>query len=143
MWSQRVQGGEDDMAGYGVATVNWILDPCWYVPVVPWTYWAPLYGTWYQTGGTGGMEPPDSYKQLIEWYEQLKAEPNPDKQLEEGARSWDSTTRGLRHWLCWLNILPTVAKNDIVNVLGKRRRLAVVSEAVSWPFRCGAGRLTS
>jgi peptide/nickel transport system substrate-binding protein len=137
LWSQRVQGGEDDMAGYGVATVNWILDPCWYVPVVPWTYWAPLYGTWYQTGGTGGMEPPDSYKQLIEWYEQLKAEPNPDKQLELGRKILGQHNEEVYAiGLCWLNILPTVAKNDIVNVLEKAiGDWRSYHEAVSWPFQ--------
>lgn len=72
LWSQRVQANQYDIAGYTVAGLLWDIDPEWYVPVNTTCYWAPLFGSWYSTGGKSGEEPPPDIRKLQTLYDQLK-----------------------------------------------------------------------
>lgn len=136
LWSQRALGNESDMASYVTATLLWVVDPVWFVPYGT-CYWAPAFATWQATGGKGGEEPPQEYKQLIEWYDALKAEPDPAKRLELGQMI------GQQHHeqtymigVATPSINPTMVKNGIVNVL--KNGIAdyrVLREDLSWPFQ--------
>ncbi|HHV81136.1 TPA: ABC transporter substrate-binding protein [bacterium] len=40
------------------------LEPHWYIPTTTQTYWAPMWGQWYQAGGKAGENPPQDIKKL-------------------------------------------------------------------------------
>lgn len=84
LWSERVTANEHDIAGYTVTGILWDIDPLWYVPTNQFTYWAPLFGIWYATGGESGEEPPELFRNLQELYNQLQAEPDDAARIELG-----------------------------------------------------------
>lgn len=83
LWYSRAVGtGEVELPGYACALVNWVLDyGLWYVPTLGSTYWAPLYGVWYATGGKGGEEPTGDIRRLQVLYDQLKSTIDEEEQL--------------------------------------------------------------
>jgi peptide/nickel transport system substrate-binding protein len=84
LWVKRVGTGDVDIAGYTVAGFLWDVDPEWYVPVATNSYWAPLYGQWYSTGGKQGQKPPADIHKLMTLYDQMKTEPNAQKRISLG-----------------------------------------------------------
>ncbi|NPV07621.1 MAG: ABC transporter substrate-binding protein [Anaerolineae bacterium] len=136
LWTQRALGNESDMPAYCAATFLWALDPGWFVPYGN-CYWAQAYAEWQRTGGKGGEEPPQEYKQLIEWYDALKAEPDPAKRLELGQRIGDQHNEKVYMvGLCTPNIDPMVAKKGLVNVLERGiSDWRVHRDMLTWPFQ--------
>jgi len=135
LWQTRANANESMMPSYGCAGLNWILDPGWYVPY-NFCYWAPLFAQW-ALDHNAGEEPPQLIKDIIDWYEELKSEPDPDKRLELGQR-----ILGRHHeelfiiGTCRIGINPLMVKNDIVNVFKEapadyRSHL----EGLTWPFQ--------
>ncbi|GAA5008502.1 ABC transporter substrate-binding protein [Actinopolymorpha pittospori] len=59
-----------------------LLDPIWYFPSNSGCQYAVPWGTWYETGGKEGSEPPASIKRQMELYDQLKASIEPSRQSE-------------------------------------------------------------
>jgi len=57
------------------------LDPRWFVPISSQTTFAPLWYTWYSTGGKSGEEPPIEIKRLFKWYETMQTT------IKEGERT--------------------------------------------------------
>jgi peptide/nickel transport system substrate-binding protein len=135
LWSERALAGDLMMASYDIANLLWVIDPLWFVPVAPSTYWAPLYGLWYSTGGKGGEEPPQEYMQLIDWYEQLTAEPDQQKQIELGQqilRQHDQEVYVIG--VVKLPFQPMIKHNTIVNVLEKApAEYRTYHESITWP----------
>ena len=71
LWTDFVRANEHDVAGYLTASVLWNINPTWYVPTNNNTYWAPLYGAYYSSGGDAGEEPPELYRRLQDLYDEL------------------------------------------------------------------------
>jgi peptide/nickel transport system substrate-binding protein len=116
LWVERATGNEMEMPGYAAAELLWVIDPIWYVPYGNACYWAPAYGTWTASGGAGGIEPPDDLKELIDWYDQLKAEPDEARRIELGRNILRRHNEELYMvGTCHGSIWPGVLKNDIVN----------------------------
>ena len=124
------------MVGFSGAKIMWVLDPSWFVPYGT-CYWAPAYATWQATGGPGGIEPPQEYKQLIEWYDNLKMETDEEKRLEWGRKILDQHNEEVYTiGTCSIDITPVVVRNDIVNVLeAAPAEWRTDHEAISWPFQ--------
>lgn len=117
LWSTDVQNGDADIAGYTVAGIFWDIDNSWYVPTHKYTYWAPLYGLWYETGGEQGEEPPPDLRRLQELYDEMTLEMDEGKRLELGQEIlkahdenvWIIGTVTIPFW-------PVIASADMVNV---------------------------
>jgi peptide/nickel transport system substrate-binding protein len=137
LWSQRALGNEMDLPSYDIAKILWVIDPGWFVPYGSYCYWAPNYALWQRSGGTAGLEPTDEVKEIIEWYDALKTEPDPDRRIELGRRILERHNEQIYIvGTCSIDILPTVVKNDLVNVLDQavgENRLR--HEAITWPFQ--------
>ena len=135
LWSERARGGELMMPSYGIANALWVIDPLWFVPTSPSTYWACLYGMWYSTGGKGGEEPPEEYMRLIDLYEKLKSEPDEAKQLEYGQailRQHDEEVYVVG--VVKLPFQPFILHNTIVNALEKApAEYRNFHESITWP----------
>ncbi|NPV07724.1 MAG: ABC transporter substrate-binding protein [Anaerolineae bacterium] len=137
LWSQRALGNEMDLPSYDIAKILWVIDPGWFVPYGSYCYWAPNYALWQRSGGTAGLEPTDEVKEIIEWYDALKTEPDPDRRIELGRQILQRHNEQIYIvGTCSIDILPTVVKNDLVNVLDQavgENRLR--HEAITWPFQ--------
>jgi len=84
LWTDFVQANEHDVAGYLTASVLWNINPTWYVPTNTSTYWAPLYGAYYSSGGEAGEEPPELFKRLQDLYDELTVTMDPEANLALG-----------------------------------------------------------
>jgi len=135
LWSERARAGDLMMPGYDIANALWVIDPLWFVPTSPSTYWAGLYGMWYATGGKGGEEPPKEYMHLIELYEKLKAEPDPAKQLEYGQAILSQHNEKVYIiGVVKLPFKPLIRHNTIVNCLDKApAEYRNFHESITWP----------
>ncbi|NPV09883.1 MAG: hypothetical protein HPY83_18220 [Anaerolineae bacterium] len=135
LWAQRAQANECMMPSYGCAGLNWILDPTWYVPYGS-CYWGPLFAQW-AINHEAGEEPPPLIREIIEWYEQLKSEPDPEKRLELGRRILGRHNEELFIiGTCRIGINPCLAKNDMVNVLeDPPADYRSHHEGITWPFQ--------
>jgi len=67
----RVRNGNSDFWAYGTASIHWIVDPVWYVPVQDGAYFAPLYARYFATDGRAGVKPSPEFQRLIDWYLEL------------------------------------------------------------------------
>jgi len=136
LWVQRANGNEMDLPSYVTATLLWVVDPGWFVPSSH-CYWAPAFAQWVTSGGSGGEEPNAEIMQLIDWYEELKEEPDAARRIELGQMI------GQQHHeqtymigVATPSINPVMVKNGIVNVL--KNGIAdyrVLREDLSWPFQ--------
>ncbi len=73
LYVTRQLAGEQDISywGIGVGLTNPLLTPEGWIPISQTCAWAPLWGAWYETKGTGGEEPPEEIKELTELYEKI------------------------------------------------------------------------
>ncbi len=135
LWSQRAFTGDIEIPGYGAAGLNWDMDPLWYIPTFHNTYWAPLYGLWYNSGGKEGVEPPQEIRQLQEWYDELKSTVDEAKRIELGQR----IVKHHEENLYMIGILqqpfaPVVVNARLRNYLEKGvQDYRLLHEAQSWP----------
>jgi len=84
LWVSRATGNEQQIAGYLIAGIHWAINPVGYVPTQSTTYWAPLYGIWYATGGKSGEEPTGDIRKLQELYDKMKETVNEEEKLKIG-----------------------------------------------------------
>jgi peptide/nickel transport system substrate-binding protein len=136
LWSQRALANEMDMPAYDIAKVLWVIDPSWFVPYGS-CYWGQAYAQWATSGGTAGEEPPTEIREIIEWYEALKAEPDPDVRLELGQKILSRHNENVYIiGTCSIDILPMIAKNGVENIyeqaVGEYRTL---HENLTWPYQ--------
>lgn len=82
----QVRGGLSDFWAYATAERHWEIDGWWRVPLSPASYYAPLYGRYYQSGGKTGVKPPPAHQQLVDWHHELKATPRAERREELGRR---------------------------------------------------------
>ena len=113
----RVASGEAQVSTWALDRSYIPYEPLWHVPINGHTFWAPLNGIWYQTGGEGGQEPTGDVRQTQILYEQIK-------------QSWDETARNelfdqlmeLHHKNLWIIGLVgevpqiVIAKNHMGNI---------------------------
>jgi len=137
LWSQRALANESMMLSYDIAKVLWVIDPIWFVPYGSSCYWAPGFGQWVVSGGAGGVEPNDEAKQIVEWYQALVSETDPEKRLEYGRK-----ILGQHHeqiyiiGTCTIDLQPFIKKNDLVNVIEKAvAENRTNHEQISWPWQ--------
>ncbi len=82
----QMRNGNSDFWGYACVGLHWVLDPLWYMPYGDTSYFAPLYGKYVATNGRAGVKPPPQYQKLYDWYLELKATPDTERQIEVGRR---------------------------------------------------------
>lgn len=138
LWVARATAGEIDIPGYDIATLNWVVEPLWYVPVQKETYWAPLYGTWYAAGGKGGEEPTGDIRRLQQLYDELKITVDPAKRLKLGQEILSIHDRNLYViGIVQMPFQPVVVKNNFRNVLeNPPADTRTYHEGITWPEQC-------
>ena len=81
LWVERAIAGHHQISVYGNSNGMEPLNrPSYYFPVSNASYWAPLYGQWYATGGKEGVMPDADHQKLIQIYEAAAKESDVDKQ---------------------------------------------------------------
>lgn len=83
LFRQRTQNASHDIALWpGDGGLECLLDPRWYFPFSSESLNAPLYGQWFQSGGSRGEEPPQDIKELMEIYDEILRTVSTDRQKE-------------------------------------------------------------
>ncbi len=82
----QVMNGNTNFFAYSTAGMHWAINPVWYVPWSERSFFAPLYGKYHSTGGTGGVKPPPEYQRLIDWYLDMLSAPAEQRRLELGRK---------------------------------------------------------
>lgn len=117
LWSTHATNGDISVAGYPQSGFLWDIDPLWWVPTDPATYWAPLYGTYYASGGTAGQEPTGIFKQLQDWYDELRSSADESARKELGQQIVKAHDENV--WVVGTvsqPFLPLIHNADLVNV---------------------------
>lgn len=83
-WVAMVRAGEHVAAGYLSATIQWVVDPIWFVPTADTAYYAPLTGLYYATNGAQGVEPQGDLLKLQQLFDEMKAATDPAEQKRLG-----------------------------------------------------------
>ena len=83
-WVAMVRAGEHAVAGYLSATIQWVVDPIWFVPTADTAYFAPLTGLYYATNGAQGVEPEGLLLELQQTFDAMKAATDPEEQVRLG-----------------------------------------------------------
>ena len=118
LWQERMEAGDQDVGGYGSAGTLWEIDPLWFVPTSSLSYWATLFGIWYETQGAEGEEPPADLRRLQELYDEMVITVDPEKRLELGreiVRAHDENV-----WIIGtlrVPFQPVVVSDDLINVV--------------------------
>ncbi|MCX5872153.1 MAG: ABC transporter substrate-binding protein [Deltaproteobacteria bacterium] len=83
LFRQRTQNASHDIALWpGDGGLECLLDPRWYFPFSSESLNAPMYGQWFQSGGSRGEEPPDDIKELMQIYDEILRTVSTDRQKE-------------------------------------------------------------
>lgn len=117
LWVTRVTSNQYDIAGYAFASDMWDLDPLWFVPTSDRTYWAPLFGLWYATGGAEGEQPPEHLRRLQQLYDELRQTVDDNARIALGREI--IATHDENVWVLGCVEEPFVAliaNNDMINV---------------------------
>jgi peptide/nickel transport system substrate-binding protein len=85
-WVAMVRAGEHSVAGYLSATIQWVVDPIWFVPTADTAYYAPLSGLYYATNGQQGVEPEGLLLELQQTFDAMKAATDPEEQKALGQK---------------------------------------------------------
>ncbi len=118
LWFERVYANDHDIAGYSAHGLFWDVYPNWYIPTADSTYWAPLYGIWYASGGESGEEPTGQLRELQTLYDSLVAEPDEATRIEIGQRILRIHDENV-YMIGTVStpFQPVVVNNNLVNVL--------------------------
>lgn len=71
LWWTRIGSSEFQIVGYMSTHIGWLNYPSFSATSRN-TYWAPLWGLWYEMHGEKGEEPPASVRRLQQLFEQVK-----------------------------------------------------------------------
>lgn len=83
LFRQRTQNASHDIALWpGDGGLECLLDPRWYFPFSSESLNAPMYGQWFQSGGSRGEEPPYDIKELMQIYDEILRTVSTDRQKE-------------------------------------------------------------
>ncbi|HVX45100.1 MAG TPA: ABC transporter substrate-binding protein [Mycobacteriales bacterium] len=117
LWYKRTPVGDYQLGGYPPAGYKWDIDSLWYVPTSSLSYFAPLYGHWYETQGAEGDKPSGIFRKLQEDFDALQNTVDRKKQLELGRgilRAHDQNV-----WIIGTlrpPFTPMIIDNDLMNV---------------------------
>lgn len=96
LFRQRTLNAAHDIALWGGdGGMECLLEPRWYFPYSTESLHAPLYGLWYQSGGTKGLEPPEEIKELCSLYDQILTTPSEEKKKELFGKIIEANERNL------------------------------------------------
>lgn len=113
----QAMNGNSDFWGYATTGMHWIVDPVWFVPVMPNSYFAPLFGRYIQTNGKGGVKLPEEYQRLVDWYYELRSVvDNEPSRLELGRRILGQWSEECYTVGICTNELLTIVSNRFKNV---------------------------
>jgi peptide/nickel transport system substrate-binding protein len=85
LYWDRACGNQVNVATWGMdRAIEPFVDPIYIIPYANRSWFAPAYGTWYETGGAKGEKPEGDYAKAIDLYEQFKHEVDPQKQIDLG-----------------------------------------------------------
>ncbi len=84
IWRNRQIQNEQDAIGYSMARYQWVLAPNALIPVFNGGWTAPLWGAWYASGGTQGIEPTGDVRQMQILYDELKSTADLEEQASIG-----------------------------------------------------------
>lgn len=108
--------GNTNFWAYQVWFMHWVVDPQYYFPMSTLTYIAPLFGQYVSTFGKRGIEPPEEYMRMTNWYHDLRSEMNEARRVEFGQRimkQWAEESYVIG--ICRPELL-TIVKNNFGNV---------------------------
>jgi peptide/nickel transport system substrate-binding protein len=136
-FSLRQSLGQYEISNSSEAEMDLFTYPDWVFPTSD-LYWHPLVGKWYQTGGKKGEAPTGVMKQLLDIYDQTKAEGNLAKsqQLILKAIRLETKEGFFAIGTCGHSPAPVMVKDNFCNVPPSGRILgpwAVVGPATSYP----------
>ena len=147
LWFERMMSSNFDVSGTDITTFLWILQPDWYVPMLSRTFWAPLYGLWYETKGKSGEEPPPDIRRLQTLFDQVLVTVNTEERAKLGQEIMRLHEENV--WVIGvvqLPFQPVVVSKDLINV----RKAGIASFRLqhigqTWPeqvsFKAGSPRL--
>jgi len=118
LWLTRVTSGQHEAVVYGISGgFSPLAESMFHFPVANNCYWAPLYGTWYASGGKSGEEPKGEIKKLLDLYEEGRTTVNAKKRTEIVEQVFKLHSENL--WLIGMVSYapwPCVVKNNFRNV---------------------------
>lgn len=118
LFYQRKAANEHDMGVWtGSAEFNPLIDPRWFLPYTEESIFAVPYAQWYMSGGTQGEEPTGDLRKVIDLFEQIKATPDRDKQIELFRQILELNKENL--WVIGICTAPpevVIVKNNFRNV---------------------------
>ncbi len=120
LWFERMMSSDFDVSGTDMATFLWVLAPDWYVPTLARTFWAPLFGTWYESRGRSGQEPPPVIRSLQQTYDEIVVTVDPAKRAELGQQITKLHDENV--WVIGvvqLPFQPVIVHGDLINVLSQ------------------------
>ncbi|GAA5029076.1 ABC transporter substrate-binding protein [Actinopolymorpha pittospori] len=84
LFQVRVEANQHDAVLYdgNAGLRDALLDPTWYFPYGSGSFFAVAWGTWYNSGGKTGMEPPAYAREQMDLYDRIKVTVDPDQQRE-------------------------------------------------------------
>jgi peptide/nickel transport system substrate-binding protein len=117
LWWPRIYSSEYQIAGYLNTRVAWQVYPRDWAPLRNHTYWAPLYGLWYDTGGQSGVEPSGDLRKAQQMFDKITSTPDDAERerlskellLMHGMNLWSIPAVGQFP-------APYIAKNNFRNV---------------------------
>lgn len=118
LFYEEEKQGKYDLAGYSASGYLWDIDPLWYVPTAPETYWAPLYGLYTSTGGKQGLKPEGVAAEILALYEKMKQATDDQIRIDLGKqilRKHDENVFVIG--LARIPFQPVVASAKLTNVL--------------------------
>jgi peptide/nickel transport system substrate-binding protein len=81
LFYERKAANEHDMGVWtGSAEFNPLIDPRWFIPFSDESVGMTPFAAWWNSGGTEGEEPPEDLRKTQELFDQIKEEPDPEKQ---------------------------------------------------------------
>ncbi|NLA57433.1 MAG: ABC transporter substrate-binding protein [Firmicutes bacterium] len=137
LWWSRVQGNEYQIVPHYLEFCEGFIDMSYssmcIVPCRALTYWAPVWGLWYESQGRNGEKPDGEPRRLQELFDELRVTPEPEEQdrlVEEILEIWAKN----------LWVIPT-AGNYKIPIVVKRDFKNVPKEAsLAYPY-CSPGHL--
>ncbi len=131
LWWPRIQASDYQIAGYTAEFNKNCFDLTYatisIVPSSTSTYWCPLWGLWYQSGGKGGEKPVGDALELISIFDQIKVTIDPqerDKLTEEMLRIWAKN----------LWVAPTAGSYNVPVVVKNNFRNVPENATLAYPF---------
>jgi len=131
LWVTQVQACKHDIASYlgnmGFGGAPPLTRPEVF-PTSTSSYWAPMWGLWFSSGGKSGEEPPADVKRLIEIYKEVPKEISLEKRIELQKEALAIHEKNL--WMVGIVREPDqgrfhIAKNNLGNVPSVKIRLSV------------------